>query len=336
MLFSKFKIKNYEFKNRIVMAPMCMYQADTLGYANEFHLIHYGARALGGVGTIILEATAVEARGRITEKDLGIYSDDHVKCLKRISEVIKKQNVIAGIQLAHAGRKSQTNSTIVAPSSIYFPEMKKPKEMTTDDIQIVILAFKNAAYRAKVAGFDLIEIHAAHGYLINQFLSSITNKRTDIYGGSINNRIRFLDEIIDAVKEVWPKERLFAIRFSADEYAKEGNNVNDIIYIINYLKSKGIDLIDVSSGGIIPAEIKLFPGYQLEYAKQIKAKTNIPTIGGGLLTNAKQANDALIDNNLDFIYFGRELLRNPNFALYAAKDLGIDLEWPQSYKRGKL
>jgi len=312
-----------------------MYQADTLGFANDFHLIHYGARAIGGVGGIILEATAVEARGRITEHDLGIYSDEHVSGLKRIVENIKKNGCIAGIQLAHAGRKSQTSLEIIAPSAIPYPDMKMPKEMTTDDIQTVILAFQSAAYRANEAGFDLIEIHAAHGYLINQFLSPLTNKRIDAYGGDIYHRLRFLSEIIDAIKTVWPEEKILGIRFSATEYHENGNNVDDIIEVINFLKPKGIDYINVSSGGVVPTHINAYNGYQLDFASKIRKETNIKVMGGGLITNAIDANNAIKEKGIDLIFIGRELLRNPHFPYYAAKELNVDFPIHKAYIRAK-
>lgn len=335
MLFKEFLLKDYKFKNRIVMAPMCMYQADSFGFVNDFHLVHYGARAIGGVGCIIVEATAVEARGRITEHDLCIYSDEHIPGLKKLAETIKKFGSIAGIQLAHAGRKSQTSQEIIAPNALAFPEIKMPKEMTMDDIQTVIQAFKYAAKRANEAGFDLIEIHAAHGYLINQFLSPLTNKRNDPYGGDITHRLKFLSDIIDAIKEVWPKEKLISIRFSASEYHPDGNNVNDIITVINFLKHKGIDLINVSSGGVVPTPINAYTGYQLDFASNIKKETMIPVIGGGLITKATDADKAIKDLDIDLIFIGRELLRNPHFPYFAAKELNVDFQVHPSYIRAK-
>lgn len=335
MLFSDFKIKDFKFKNRIVMAPMCMYQADSFGLVNAFHLTHYGARAIAGVGMVIVEATAVEARGRITENDLCIYSDEHIYGLKKLADNIKRFGSISCIQLAHAGRKSQTHCNIIAPTALEFPDMKTPNEMTINDIKSVTQAFKCAAYRANKAGFDAIEIHAAHGYLINQFLSNLTNKRTDAYGGPIENRLRFLDDVLEAVTEVWPKEKILGIRVSAEEYHEKGNHVEDLIYVINYLKSKGIDYVNVSSGGVIPAKIELYPGYQLGFSKAIKEHTNIPVIGGGLITTAKQANDAITNDGIDFIYFGRELLRDPHFPRTAAIELGVNFEVHPAYTRGK-
>lgn len=335
MLFSEKKIKNYIFKNRIVMAPMCMYQADNSGFVNEFHLTHYGARAIAGVGLVIVEATAVEARGRITENDLQVSSDEHIPGLSKLAQNIKRFGSIAGIQIAHAGRKSNTTGEIIAPSAINFPKMKVPHEMTIKDINEVKQAFKDGARRINQAGFDLIEIHAAHGYLINQFLSPVTNIRYDNYGGSKDNRLRFLSEIIDSIKEVWPSDKLLAIRFSATEYHEDGNNVGDIIYFINKLKDKGIDIINVSTGGVVPAEIELYPGYQLDYAKTIKQETNIPVIGGGLITTGKDADSTIKNLGIDFIYFGRELLRNPHFPRSAALELGVEFLVHPAYIRGK-
>ena len=333
MLFSEYIIKNYVFKNRIVMAPMCMYQADNSGFVNEFHLTHYGARAIAGVSAIIVEATAVSESGRITENDLQVSSDEHIHGLGKLADNIKRFKSIAGIQIAHAGRKSNTPNEIIAPSAINFRDMKVPHEMTIDDINRVKNEFKDGARRLHTAGFDYLEIHAAHGYLINQFLSPLTNKRTDNYGGSRDNRLRFLSEIIDSINEVWPKNKILGIRFSADEYHEDGNKTEDIVYFINKLKSKGIDIINVSSGGVVPSEINIFPGYQLEYAKDIKNETNIPVIGGGLITTALDADNAIKNLGIDFIYFGRELLRNPHFPRTAAKDLGVEFSVHKAYIR---
>lgn len=333
-LFSKFHLKNLEFKNRIVMPPMCMYSATTTGLATDFHIHHYSARAAGGVGAIILEATAIEPRGRISENDLGIWSDEHLANLKSIVEAGKLYQTVMGIQLAHAGRKSQTRDEIIAPSPISFPKMKTPIEMTIADIKHTIFLFQEAAKRALQAGFDFIEIHAAHGYLINEFLSPLTNHRQDTYGGTIENRSRILKEIIEAIRIVWPKNKVLGIRISADEYDPKGNHLENVIEILKIVIND-LDFIDVSSGGVINTTINLYPGYQLDYAKKIKEVFQIPVIAGGLITDYHLSEYALNNHNVDFIYFGRELLRNPYFALQTAKEQGIDIDWPKQYQRAK-
>lgn len=334
ILFSKFNLKNLEFKNRIVMPPMCMYSATTTGQATDFHIHHYSARAAGGVGAIILEATAIEPRGRISENDLGIWSDEHLANLKEIVEAGKLYQTVMGIQLAHAGRKNQTRDEIIAPSPISFPNMKTPIEMTVADINQTILLFQESAKRALQAGFDFIEIHAAHGYLINEFLSPLTNHRQDIYGGTIENRSRILKEIIQAIRIVWPKEKVLGIRISADEYDPEGNQLEDVIEILK-LVVDDLDFIDVSSGGVVNTNINIYPGYQLDYAKKIKEVFQIPVIAGGLITDYQLSEYALNNHQVDFIYLGRQLLRNPYFALQEAKKQGIDIDWPKQYQRAK-
>lgn len=336
-LFSSYRVKNLELKNRIVMAPMCMYSADDEGNPGTWHYLHYGNRAVGGTGLIILEATAVESCGRISAKDLGIWDDSHIEKLSDIVKECKKHGTKMGIQLAHAGRKCEVNTEdIIAPSAIAFNEQyKTPREMSLADIKRVIGSFKEAARRAKEAGFDIIEIHGAHGYLINEFLSPLTNKRTDEYGGSLQNRGRFLKEVIEAVREVWTKELPIILRISAEEYAKGGNNPNDLAEIINYVKEAGIDIVDVSSGAIVDAKIETYPGYQVKFAETIKEITNLPVIAGGLITSPLMAEEIIQNGRADLIFLGRELLRNPYWPLMAAKDLKDDIEWPNQYSRSK-
>jgi len=336
-LFECTKIKDMELKNRIVMPPMCMYSTDDSGYTNDWHYIHYATRAIGGVGLIIVEATAVEKRGRITDRDLGIWDDSHVEGLSRIVDLCKKHGAKIAIQLGHAGRKCEVKSEdIIAPSSIAFnEEYKVPKEMSKEDIKTVIKAFKEGAKRALLAGFDAIEIHAAHGYLINQFLSPLTNKRTDEYGGSLENRARLLKEIIEEVRKVWPESKPLIIRVSAEDYVKEGNHPEDLAEIINLVKEKGVDLVDVSSGAVVPAEIKAYPGYQIKFAEIIKNRTGLPVIAGGLISEAEMAEEILSNNRADLVFWGRELLRNPYWPLQAAKKLRYNIDWPVQYERSK-
>lgn len=336
-LFSTLKIREVEFKNRIVMAPMCMDCADEKGNTNSWHYIHYSTRAIGGVGLIIMEATAVESRGRITHEDLGIWSDEHIEGLKEIVEECKKYGAKMGIQLGHAGRKCEvTNETILAPSAIAFnSNYRVPMEMTIEDIKTVVNSFREGAIRAEKAGFDLIELHGAHGYLINQFMSKLTNKRTDEYGGTLENRARLLKEIVVAVREVWPAEKPLVVRFSAEEYDDGGNHPDDVSKIINFVKEEGVDLVDVSSGGVIPISPSIYPGYQIEYANEVNYKTGLPVIGGGLVTSPLMAEEIIQNNRADMVFLGRELLRNPYWTLQAEKKLKAEIEWPKPYLRSK-
>lgn len=336
-VFSNYKLKNLELKNRVVMAPMCMDSADEQGNVNSWHYFHYGNRAIGGTGLIIVEATAVESRGRITAMDLGIWNDSHVEGLKKIVEECKSHGAKMGIQLAHAGRKCEvTTENIIAPSSIAFNEKyKTPIEMSKEDIKEVVNSFKEGARRAKEAGFDVLEIHGAHGYLINEFMSPLTNKRTDEYGGRAENRGRILKEVIKAVREVWTEEFPLILRVSAEEYAEGGNKSEDTAEIINLVKYDGIDMIDVSSGGVVGVHINTFPGYQIKFAETIKTNTNLPVIAGGLVTSALMVEEILQNNRADLVFLGRELLRNPYWPLQAAKELQDDIDWPVQYLRSK-
>lgn len=258
-------------QNRIVMPPMCMYSADDKGMANDFHRTHYGSRAIGGVGLIIVEATAVVPNGRISDGDLGIWMDGHIDGLKSIVDMVKKTNSKIGIQLAHAGRKSDSGDKyIVAPSPIrHSDEYHEPRELSKKDILELVKAFQDGARRAFEAGFDTIEIHAAHGYLIHEFLSPITNKRGDEYGGSLENRVRFLREIISSIKEVWPNEKPIIVRVSADDYVEGGIDKMEMVRIVDLIKDD-VDLIHVSSGGLVSVRINPFPGYQISHSDIIK------------------------------------------------------------------
>lgn len=337
-LFSNTKIKDMELKNRIVMAPMCMVTSNDEGYVKDWHVIHYGSRAIGGTGLIILEATAVESRGRIKNGDLGIWNDSHIEGLAKIVETSKSLGAKVGIQLAHAGRKCEVKSEkIIAPSPIAFDSSYPiPAEMTEEDIRVVINAFKDGARRADEAGFDVIEIHGAHGYLINEFLSPLTNKREDEYGGNLENRTRFLKDIIREIKTVWPENKPIILRISAEEYVENGNHPEDLVDIINLVKDEGIDIINVSSGGVVPANIDVYPGYQIPFAEVIKEGTGLPVIAGGLITEPDMAEEILKNNRADFIFLGRELLRNPYWPLETANKLNEDIDWPLPYRRAKI
>lgn len=336
-LFSNFAIKNLRLKNRIVMAPMCQYSADTNGYVTDWHITHYASRAIGGVGLILLEATAVEPRGRISANDLGIWEDQHIRGLSTLVETCKKHDAAIGIQLAHAGRKcSIPSERIVAPSPIAFSsEYQLPHELSLIEIREIINSFKLAADRALKAGFDVIEVHGAHGYLINEFLSPLSNKRTDEYGGSYENRVRFLREILLAIREVWSNEKALILRISAEDYDADGNHPDDLARMINLLKDCHIDIINVSSGAVVPASFSTFPGYQLPFSEEIKKETGLPTIAGGLITSSYMAEEVISNRRGDLVYIGRELLRNPYWPLQAAKELKADITWPKQYERAK-
>jgi NADPH2 dehydrogenase len=331
-IFESYRIKDLEIKNRVVMAPMCMYEATDQGIVQPFHLVHYPARAYGGVGLIITEATAVESRGRISSHDLGIWNDRQIEGLKRLVDAVHLAGSKIGIQLAHAGRKGQAqDETIIAPSALQFSEKyKMPEAMSIKDIRDVVMAFKHGAFRAKQVGYDVIELHGAHGYLINQFLSPLSNRRDDQYGGSAMNRRRFLNEIIDAVREVWDGPLI--LRISAEEYAEQGNHIEDSLSLVDTLKGK-VDAINVSSGGVVPIKFDAYPGYQMELARKIKDHGFV-VIGGGLITLPTDIEKFLTNGSADFIYLGRVLLNDPYFVLRTAakaerKDLIIT-----PYERG--
>ena len=337
-LFSPYAIKNITLKNRIVMSPMCMYSSENEdGKITNFHLVHYSSRAAGQVGLIMLEATAVTPEGRISHKDLGIWDNEHIDGLHQVVNLIHEHGAKAAIQIAHAGRKAALDTNPIAPSAIPFnSSMKLPVQMSKEQIQETIIAFQNGATRAKMAGFDIIELHGAHGYLINEFLSPLTNHRTDEYGGSSENRYRFLREIIDAVNEVWSGP-LF-VRISAHDYHPEGLTVEDYVMFAQWMKEQGVNLIDCSSGAVVPARIDVYPGYQVPYAKHIKQHASIATGAVGLITSGIQAEEILQQGAADLIFIGRELLRNPYFPRTAANELGFELAEPFQYSRapGKL
>lgn len=336
-LFSTIKIKDMELKNRIVLPPMCMYSSDNSGKANSWHFMHYATRAIGGAALILLEATGVEPAGRISGNDLGIWEDSQIEGLSIIVQEVKKYGGKIGIQLNHAGRKcGAEGEDIVAPSAIAFDSNSNiPRAMTKEDINNVINNFKQGAIRAKKAGFDVIEIHAAHGYLISEFLSPLSNKRSDEYGGSIENRARILKEIIEAVREIWPIEKPLIVRISAEDYVLEGNHDVDLANIINLVKGDLVDIINVSSGAVVSAKINVYPGYQIKYGETIKKNTGLCVMSGGLITEEVMAEEIIQNNRADLVYLGRELLRNPNWPLSAAKKLGYEINWPKQYERSR-
>jgi len=350
-LLSPLTIRDVTFRNRIVISPMCMYSAVD-GFANDWHLVHLGSRAVGGAALIIQEATAVSPEGRISPGDLGLYKDDHIEMLQRITSFIHQQGAVAGIQLAHAGRKASCAKpwdggkqlkkkdggwTTIAPSSIpYYPEDEAPQVLNHEGIQKVVYDFGMAARRALKAGYKVIDIHAAHGYLIHQFLSPLSNHRTDSYGGSFENRIRLLLEVVEAIRKVWPSNLPLFVRISATDWAEGGWDIGEAIQLASILKQKGVDLIDTSTGGMVShAKVPVGPGYQVPFAERIKKESGILTGTVGLITQVQQAEDILQKGQADFIMIARESLRNPNFALSAAKQLGDNIEWPLQYLRAK-
>ncbi len=348
ILYSPIKFRNLEIKNRWVMSPMCMYSSN-LGVATDFHYVHYGSRAQGGTGLLMVEATGVVPEGRITHKCMGLWNDEQGKALKKIVDFVHENSDSKfGIQLAHAGRKASTWNgkqlpleegwETVAPSKIpYSEEERIPHELTIEEIKKLVQDFQDSARRALEAGFDLIEIHAAHGYLIHQFLSPLSNVRTDEYGGSFENRIRFLVEIVDAVNEVLDENHPLFVRISATEYAENGWDLEESVELSKILKSKNVDLVDVSSGGNIHgAKISVFDGYQVPFAAEIKRLAKIRTGAVGLITNALQAEEILQKNEADLIFVAREILRNPYLAVNSTFETEENCFFPHQYSRAKI
>lgn len=333
-LFEQYTIKNVTLKNRIVMPPMCMYCADTEGLANEKHLVHYTTRAVGGVGLIIVEATAISPEGRILEGDLGIWDDAQIEGLRKITHCCHQYGAKMAIQLGHAGRKGFLKNENLAPSALAFSEeLGMPKELSPEEIGFLVEKYKQSAERAVKAGFDMIEIHGAHGYLIHEFLSPLTNKRADAFGGSLENRVRFLKDVLGAVRSVVPKDMPVTLRVSASDYAEGGLTIEEMIRIINQVK-EALDMVHVSSGGLLSSGIKSYPGYQIEFARAIKESCQIPTIAVGLITNATMVAEILENNRADLVALGRELLRNPYWVLEQAKLNQIAHQIPTFYERG--
>lgn len=350
-LFSPLQIKGISLKNRLVVSPMCQYSSID-GFANDWHLVHLGSRAIGGAGLVISEATAISPEGRISPDDLGIYHDEHIEKLKQITQFIESQGAVPGIQLSHAGRKASTYALwkgksqvpiadggwqTLAPSAIAFAENEiAPKEIDTTDIQKILDDFMAAASRALLAGFKIIEIHAAHGYLVHQFLSPLSNTRSDEYGGSFENRIRILLQIVDVIKTVWPEELPLFVRISATDWVENGWDVDQSVKLAAILLEKGVDVIDVSSGGLVSyAKIQVGPSYQVPFSARIKKEAGIKTGSVGLITEAAQAEEILENEEADLIFMAREFLRDPYFPLRAAAELHEDVKWPVQYERAK-
>jgi 2,4-dienoyl-CoA reductase-like NADH-dependent reductase (Old Yellow Enzyme family) len=350
-LFEPLRIRSVVLKNRIVVSPMCQYSS-TDGFAHDWHLVHLGSRAVGGAGLIFTEAAAVSPQGRITPHDLGIYKDEHIEFLRRITDFIRAQQSVPAIQLAHAGRKASHHRPwdggaalkeneqpwiTEAPSAIAYKEGEPvPHELSIAEIMQVIADFKAAAVRSREAGFSIIELHAAHGYLLHEFLSPISNQRKDEYGGSFENRIRMLIEICTAVREVWNEALPLFVRISATDWVEGGWSVEDSVALSKILKTKAVDLIDCSSGGNSPGQkITVGPLYQTPFAEKIKKEADILTGAVGLITTSEQAENILIKKQADLIFLARQQLRDPYFPLHAAKELEEDIPWPVQYDRAK-
>jgi 2,4-dienoyl-CoA reductase-like NADH-dependent reductase (Old Yellow Enzyme family) len=352
-LFTPLQIGAITLKNRIVVSPMCEYSSEN-GFANNWHLVHLGSRAVGGAGLIITEAAAVSPEGRISPSDLGIWDNAHVTNLRNITQFIQEQGCAAGIQLAHAGRKSSTTvpwegsklvspeeggwKEIYAPSAIPFSEhYAMPIALTVEGIHKVVADFKAAAKRSLEAGFQVIEIHAAHGYLIHEFLSPLSNQRTDEYGGSFENRIKVLLLIIAAIREVWPADHPLFVRISATDWAEGGWNLEESTQLATTLKGKGVDLVDCSSGGLAAHQkITVGPLYQTPFAEHIRKEAGIKTGAVGLITTATEAETIISEGKADLVIMAREMLRDPYFPLRAAHQLKDEsVVWPIQYVRAK-
>ena len=349
-LFDPLTIRDVEFLNRVFVSPMCQYSS-TDGLPNDWHLVHLGSRAVGGAGLVMTEATAVLPEGRISPQDLGIWSDDHAKSLHRIVRFIHEQGSVAGMQLAHAGRKASTSrpwesagavpegeggwKNVMAPSAIPFTEnYPMPEALTLDGIREIVAAFAAGARRACDAGFRVIEIHAAHGYLIHEFLSPLSNQRDDDYGGSFENRTRALREIVQAVRDAWPKGAPLFVRISATDWVECGWDLEQSIALARKLKQLGVDLIDCSSGGTVPhAKIPTGAGYQTAFAQRIRDDAGILTGAVGMITSPAQAEHIINTGQADAILMAREFLREPYWPLRAAQELGQSVSWPVQYLR---
>jgi 2,4-dienoyl-CoA reductase-like NADH-dependent reductase (Old Yellow Enzyme family) len=349
-LFDPLTIRDVAFPNRVFVSPMCQYSSED-GYANDWHFVHLGSRAVGGAGLVLTEATAVLAEGRISPQDLGIWEDGHIEMLTKIVGFIREQGSIAGMQLAHAGRKASTSrpweghdtvpeseggwTKVVAPSALKFSDTyPMPQALTTDGIQEVIEGFAAAARRACQAGFRVVEIHAAHGYLIHEFLSPLSNQREDNYGGSFENRTRLCREIIAAVRSAWPKELPLFVRISATDWVEDGWNIDDSVKLAGELKGMGVDLIDCSSGGNVPhAKIPVGAGYQTAFAERIRREAGIMTGAVGMITDPVQAEHIIQTGQADAVIMARELLRDPYWPLRAARELEHSIAWPVQYLR---
>jgi 2,4-dienoyl-CoA reductase-like NADH-dependent reductase (Old Yellow Enzyme family) len=349
-LFDPFPLRSLTLANRILVSPMCQYSSVD-GFTNDWHYVHLASRAVGGAGLVFTEATAVTADGRISPQDLGIWDDRHIEGLARIVDFIHAQRCPAGIQLAHAGRKGSTIrpwdghgavpphegawqpcGPTTEPCAPNYPPV--PRALRRHEIAAIVAAFGTAARRARAAGFDVVEVHAAHGYLIHEFLSPLSNTRTDEYGGAFDNRVRLCVEVVDAVRAVWPDRLPVVVRISATDWTDGGWDVEQSVELARRLGARGVDLVDCSSGGnVAQATIPLGPGYQVPFASRIRRDAGIATGAVGLITTAPQANAIVTNGDADCVLLAREMLRNPYWPLAAARELGVPVPWPAQYLR---
>jgi 2,4-dienoyl-CoA reductase-like NADH-dependent reductase (Old Yellow Enzyme family) len=352
-LFDSLQIRDVTFRNRIAVSPMCEYSSED-GFANDWHLVHLGSRAVGGAGAVLTEATAIVPEGRISPCDLGIWKDDHIENLAQIVAFIRQHGAVAGTQLAHAGFKASTdvpwrnhgNPVPIADggwrpvysstNKPFTPQSIQPEALSVEAIARLIHAYTLAVGRAIEAGFELIEIHAAHGYLIHQFLSPLVNTRTDHYGGCFENRTRFLREVIAAVRFAWPERLPLWLRISASDWTEGGWTIEDSIALVRLVKPLGVDLVDCSSGGVVPtAKIPLGPGYQTPFAERIRREAGILTGAVGMITAPEQAQHIIATGQADLVFLARELLRDPYWPLRAAQILKQNVQWPKQYLRAR-
>jgi 2,4-dienoyl-CoA reductase-like NADH-dependent reductase (Old Yellow Enzyme family) len=352
-LFTPFSLRSLTLANRIIVSPMCQYSSVD-GFATDWHLVHLGSRAVGGAALVMTEAAAVTPEGRISPHDLGIWKDEHVDALAQATRFVDAQGAIAGIQLAHAGRKASVNAPwlggaaldeseggwrpIFGPSAIPFSEKTPvPVAMSREDIARVVQDFRAAAARALAAGFRVIELHGAHGYLLHEFLSPVSNRRTDEYGGSFENRIRFLLEVTDAVRSVWPDALPLLVRISATDWVEGGWDIEQSVALTRILVDHGVDLVDCSSGGNVSGvHIATDPGYQVPFAERIRRDTPMPTGAVGMITEPHHADEIIRSGKADVVILARELLRDPYWPLRAARELGVSVKWPLQYERARL
>lgn len=352
-LFQPLRLREIELPHRILVSPMCQYSSEN-GFATDWHFVHLGSRAVGRAAAVLTEATAVTADGRISPEDLGIWHDSHVDPLRRIFSFISQQGSIPGMQLAHAGRKASTSapwkggkplsvdqggwSPIFAPSALPFADgYQVPRELNKGEIQGIVQAFVAAARRADAAGAKVIELHAAHGYLLHSFLSPLSNQRKDEYGGSFENRIRLACEVVDAVRQVWPERYPLFLRISSTDWTEGGWTVEESVALARILKSHGVDLFDCSSGGnIASARIPLGAGYQVEFAERVRQEAGVLTGAVGMITEPAQADQIVRTSQADVVFLARQFLREPYWPLLAARVLGQEITWPPQYERARL
>jgi 2,4-dienoyl-CoA reductase-like NADH-dependent reductase (Old Yellow Enzyme family) len=350
-LFAPFTLRTVNFRNRVFVSPMCQYSSKS-GLPTDWHLVHLGSRAVGGAGLVMVEATAVSPEGRISPDDSGIWGDEHTAAFAPIARFIREQGAVAGMQLAHAGRKASTDRPwrggkplaaaaggwqSVAPSALPFaPEHGVPRELTLADLDAIEAQFVAATKRALAAGFQVVELHMAHGYLLHEFLSPLANQRGDEYGGGLENRLRFPLRVARAVRAVWPAELPLAVRISATDWVPEGWTLAQSVVLAGQLKELGVDLIDCSSGFVVPNEpVPCGPGFQVPFAAEIRRETCLATGAVGFITEPAQAEQIVATGQADVVFLARELLRDPYWPLHAARVLGVDVPWPDQYLRAK-